>query len=67
MKDKPIAESEIMEQLRVQLAGCSVAALGYIKDPAKQGDYGWSPSYQDVLDLRRKYDVLIQERNRSIS
>lgn len=46
------------EQLRVQLAGCSVAALGETKDPAKQGDYGWSPAYQDVIDLRNNYDNL---------
>lgn len=45
-----------VEQLRVQLAGCSVAALGGTNDPAKKGDWGWSPAYQDVLDLRLKYD-----------
>ncbi len=45
-----------VERLRVQLAGCSVAALGGTKDPAKQGDYGWSASYQDTLDLRLKYE-----------
>lgn len=35
-------EIKEIEQLQVQLAGCSVAALGGIKNPAKQGDYGWS-------------------------
>ena len=49
------------EQLRVQLAGCSVAALGWIKNTAKKGDYGWSVAYQDVLDLRLKYEELLKE------
>jgi len=54
-----------IEQLRVQLAGCSVAALGGTKDIAKQGDYGWSPTYQDVLDLRLKYDKLNEEKEKN--
>jgi len=50
------------DQLRVQLIGCSVAALGGTKNPAKKGDYDWSPAYQDVLDLRKKYEKLLKER-----
>lgn len=57
------AVEEEMEQLRVQLAGCSVAALGWAQGDnlAKRGDYGWSPSFQDVLDLRQKYEQILKE------
>ena len=50
-----------IEQLRVQLAGCSVAAFGEVAHAAKIGDYGWSPAYQDVVDLRIKYDNLEEQ------
>jgi hypothetical protein len=50
-----------VEQLRVQLAGCSVAALGGLNNPAKEGDYGWNPSYQDVLSLRKQYELLLNK------
>lgn len=52
------APSSEVEQLHVQLAGCSTAALGWNKEPAREGDYGWSRAYQDVLELRAKYERL---------
>ena len=57
---------EMCEQLRVQLAGCAVAAQGGISPDqiAETGDYGWSPAYQDVLNLRNRYDDLRQENAR---
>ena len=58
------AEREQVEQLRVQLAGCGVAAMGGTTDAVrvKHGDYGHSASYEDVLAMRRKYD---SERERA--
>lgn len=51
---------EEVEQLRVQLAGCSVAALGG-KDDLQPGDYGWSASYSDVVVLRKRMEELEKE------
>lgn len=45
-----------VEQMTVQMAGISVAAFGGTEDPAVQGQYGWSMPYQDVLELRRRYE-----------
>jgi hypothetical protein len=55
--------SREVEQLRVQLAGCSTAALGATRPEhiAVGGDYGWSPAYQDVLNLRLAYDELLEK------
>jgi hypothetical protein len=49
--------SNEVEQLRVQLAGCGSAALGYGGD-CKKGDYGWSASFQDVQNLYEKYSKI---------
>ncbi len=53
--------TERTAKLEVQLAGCSVAALGSSKKVAEKGDYGWSQSYQDVFELRKKYDQLLDD------
>jgi len=53
---------EECERLRVQLAGCSVAAL-VAGPPAEQGSYGWSPAYQDVVDLRKRYEGAMARLN----
>jgi hypothetical protein len=50
--------SGVVEQQEVQLAECSIATQGWNKDPAVQGQYGWSPAYQNVLELRLKFDCL---------
>ncbi len=46
-----------LEQTRVQLAGCGVAALGY-GEGCKPGDYGWSASFGDVMALREKFEAM---------
>lgn len=47
-----------IEQLEVQLAGCSVAAQGYATgdNDCVVGDYGWSVPFDDVKELRKKFD-----------
>lgn len=52
-----------LDQLRTQLAGCSVAALGATSSEqvATKGMFGWSVAYQDVLDLRLKYEKLTKD------
>lgn len=54
-----------IEQLDAQLAGCSVAAFGGIHDVVTRDMWGWSPSYQDVLNLRIKYDSLLETAKRN--
>ena len=65
---------EEMEQLRVQLAGCGVAALSNTHKSREQqrinpGDYGYSESYQDVFDAvgrEIKYRELLEEMARAL-
>lgn len=54
------------EQAEVQLAGCSVAATGGAtgKNDCGQGDYGWSPAFDDVKKLRARADALAKDVTR---
>lgn len=57
------SEQQRRERLDVQLAGCLTAAEGGTSSAvvAKPEDWGWSPAYQRVLDLRRNWDSLTHE------
>ena len=45
-----------LEQERVRLASCLIAAEGGTKDIVKQGDYGWSHAYQATLTLQAELE-----------
>lgn len=50
-----------IEQLHVQLAGCSVAALGHAKgeNDAAPGAYGHSVAFDDVKALRKRHEEML--------
>ena len=58
------AARERYEQAECQLAGCMTAAMGWALEPPKQGDWGWSASFQEVLNLRQKWEALRAELQR---
>ena len=60
-RDALLAE---VEQLRVQLAGCLVAAEGGKSEDAQQGVYGWSLAFEAPRTLRKEHDALLAENNR---
>lgn len=58
-----------LEQTRVQLAGCGVAAMcntrkSMTEQLCKPGDYGYSASYQDVLNSVNREIEMREERDR---
>jgi len=50
------------ERREVSLAGCSVAAMGGTKEDTicHRDQWAWHPAYQDVLDLRRKFEAAMR-------
>jgi len=70
-KNDKITDSKQIEQLRVQLAGCGVAALGYCRkgkqSDCKKESYGWSQSLADVQDLYEKYIKAEKDRKQAIT
>jgi len=48
------------EQYDIQMAGISVAASGSYDGSLRSGDYGWSAPLQDVYNLRKNFEYLMQ-------
>lgn len=50
-----------LEQARVQLAGCLIAAEGGPTEEVNQGDWSWTLALETTRDLRRERDMLSKE------
>lgn len=58
-RGRPKPDTQDLDQLRVQLAGCLTAAEGRAGDsPPTQGNWAWSPAFEAVMHLRAAYDQL---------
>lgn len=59
MADTIAALGAEAERLRVQLAGCLVAADGWTGPctPDGEGSYGWSPAFERVRQIRQELDL----------
>lgn len=61
-RDRDLAQAAAqIERLRLQLMGCGVAARGeaFGEADAREGDYGWSRSFEAVKHLHAKYSKLV--------
>lgn len=58
-RDGGVALRSAKAQLETQLAECSAAAIGKNHIPfASKEAYAWSPAYQDVVNLRKRFERL---------
>jgi ATP-dependent exoDNAse (exonuclease V) alpha subunit len=62
LQEEDIPVQDELSRLRTQLAGCLLAAEGQLANRAVRGDYGWSPAYEAVAQLRMRHDELLKEK-----
>lgn len=58
-----MTDLELIEQLRLQMAAISSAALGYWKESDSIHPQYDTPALRDVAKLYAKYEVIFKEKN----